>query len=230
MTSNFEHPSYLFHGTDMKVFLFSDEGRLDYFESCWRVLNHINPFYERLGPFSYQTLIDAQLDDEVVAKIQRAARDLHSINQGNHQYEYGDLYLHSSIAEAWSYALNSYGGGELGTNTYNLILGAEALKYDGWNTDMGLMEEIASIKAFAAIPPEPVLFIFPWEEMDASCIKQDTGAELSNDNCERYRYLKQVDLYYYEDKVLLPKEIKDPKRYKTEELISLLNRLRKNQG
>ena len=212
-------PEQLYHGTDIKLFSFSDEGREDYFNSCKRIREFLLPLYKTLGTDTYYPLKNACLDNELIQSIEEADRSLLFQNMGDLQYQYGDLYLHSLLSVAWGFANKSFGGGELGTSTYYLILGAEAL---GYRIDKGLIEQIDQVKSFAEAPRQPALFVFPTKDLDIKFLKQDNGADLIPDTeYQLFRYTKPLDLYHYPHCYSLPSGIA-PYRYGDEEDLARL--------
>lgn len=200
------YPKYLFHGTDEKVFILSDEGLQEYMQSCKSVIKHLAPFYVSIKDNLPSLLVSAGLSDERARVVEAASRTLASICRNDILFRYGDLYLSSILAVAWNYALNSYGIGELGTTCYNLIIGAEILQYEGWDNDTELQGDIEMIKAITEIPASPMLLIFPFDSLELQFL-HDLDSSGSK---QLFRYSRPLDLYHYSHKVHLPANIQNP--------------------
>lgn len=123
---------------------------------------------------------------------------------------------------AWGYANNAYGGGELGTTAYNLIIGAEALKEECWESDGLLKEDVARIKETALIAPAPVLLIFKTEELDLQGLKSISGGDITVSDSQLFRYIKPVDFSKDPFVKNLPVGI-DPYNTDPDELLDMVN-------
>lgn len=228
-------PPVLFHGTDGKIFGFSKEGREKYFASCRKVLDTLWPFYsEKMAalPDMLESVYHDKSENERELRIQRVMEDvetLSKINCGDSTYEYGDLYLHSSLYLAWGCALSSNAGGELATTAWSLILAAEDLGFDFSSLDEDTLSDVESIKEFGNDIVAPALLIFPTNELDLENLK-DFGGDEATSESRQFRYLKEIDLYHWPHCVQLP-PMKDfnPMGYSDNKLMQILAHLIKQQ-
>lgn len=130
-------------------------------------------------------------------------------------YQYGHLYLTSCKEKAENYALNSFGGGEIGTTAYRMIQTVEALGLNFWETDKDLLRCVENVKAFATADKKPV--IIPVENLDIQYLINEDGSILDYCDAEMlpqdFRYTKEIQLtlnnanYLYKDTANLMKEI-----------------------
>lgn len=217
-------PKKLYHGTDRKTLSWSEEERTSYHDSCLRVVNHLKDFYDGNADNLSCRLSESGLDQGSIGQIEAAVRRISAIIKPNSLYEYGDLYLTSDWINAWGFANNSYGGGELGTTAYNLIVGVEAMDAKCWEGGSLIKEDVARIKETAMVAPAPVLLVFCTDELDRDSLRSIGGGELdaSAIGSRLFRYIKPVDIRHHPNVITLPAGI-NPYFRDPDELIDMVN-------
>ena len=188
----------LFHGTDAKILRMPAEEIKAFRKSIVSVLEYLWQFYEpytkehQHTEFNPRTKRNVLVDDieylkpvldydknsSLYENVQYAIFINSRRIEGKKQWQYDDLCVTNWEPLAWNYAKRSYCFGEIGLVTYQLIKGAKAINFKGWNPNPEINRYIEEITAFAESEPEPVVIeINDWNITDV----RDEGGECLKD-------------------------------------------------
>ncbi len=210
---------YLLHGTDARIVNMTKEERNDFFSCCKRVIDYLWGLFEPLfnGYEMIETVIDGRQTSIRTRKIERYKDLFVSQNKevvynnlmqklwmietgkdGNQQYQYGDLYLTSSMFKARDYAVGSFAGGELGLVAHRLITAAEIMKLDGLHSDNEVNDAIEKVESFTTNMEDINPVIIKVRDIDPAYLVTDKGEPIDWNSqkhvCQDFRYMQDVKL------------------------------------
>lgn len=189
------HYPILYHGTDARLIKMPHNTLCTYIKDCNMVIDCLWPVFKPYWESEdVSTVINGQVRVINQFKIEKYKDvlnrhseglyiflsnrmiTLEAREKGNELYQYGALYLTTDRYKAKRYAMNAFGGGEIGTTSYCLIQAAEALGWDVWKNNSKLANAIKNIKSFAETKPEPV--IIPVTDIDFEHLCSQDGSKI----------------------------------------------------
>lgn len=227
-------PPILYHGTDARLIEMSTTSLRSYINDCNKV---VDALWSILKPLNEVETIEEVVNGETIYtckkkiywhkevlnrystnlcfNIMERMIMLEARDNRNGYYQYNHLYLTSDKKKAENYALNSFGGGEIGTTAYRMIQAVEALGLNLWGTTPELLGSVENIKTFATSGNRPV--IIPVENLDIQYLFKEDGGILDFSNTDMlpqdFRYTKELKLtlnnanYIYNDIATPMKEL-----------------------
>ena len=211
----------LYHGTDKRMILMSEETREKYVGYCWSVIEYLSnvllPFLEmeqveyiqdgvkeyisEYKIMRFKSLMEEKGEKEFWTNFYQTLLLSEAVlnreeNDSGMNFQYGDLYLTGDKNKAINYARRDFAGGELGLFAYRLIQGTEILGI--LHLDSPEVEQnVNTIKMFAESEPQPV--ILQVSNIDYDCLLLESGKPVDIDEeflLKRisYRYTKPYQL------------------------------------
>lgn len=156
----------LYHGTDARIVVMSDDFRKNYKKACFDMINlflprfhqfFLKPDEEVAKAFPVDSL---EANPAILTDFKQSLTEIELSGQGCGDFQYEHFYVTSSWLEACIYAKDSFVGGELARHAYNFL---RAAKYMGMldNPQNKAIEGFyQALHRVASEEPKPVIFTF----------------------------------------------------------------------
>ena len=196
-----EQRPVLFHGTDHRILTMSDAARRDLLMSC---RDFCGKAWNVISPHIHEGSMDSlrgDLDDEKHSQMRLGVSMYYnSCIRSSRLFEYGSLYLTSSLDEAWKYAERARHFGETGFMAYGMALALDnAVK---------VMAEPSSVhtklpgELVSFIEEEPQPTVVRVDRYEPDLLLTETGEKIKVSKGivfgSSFRYLGDLDLSRFE--------------------------------
>lgn len=204
----------LYHGTDARISLMSDEERKAFRQDIFAALDYMwnlmEPYFQkfdevvdrahnRVRRIERIKRFEGTVSDEMYNKLYRSLSHDKARRDGLYTWQYQDnmIYLTADIETAISYAYRSFVFGELGETVWEMYQGMKALNLDTWNPDMKIQSTLDRIQRMAEEDPVPVVYLVTYPEREK--LFTDAGKPVTDEELEYGSLFRYEDEYMYLD-------------------------------
>lgn len=156
----------LYHGTDLRIVLMTEEERRTFKEYCKKVLDYMWKIYEN----SYDEISSGKFKDVLgVTKWHNLCNALtvsSANHNGNEQYQYDSFHLTTMKVKAEDYARRAFAFGEIGLAAYRMYVAAISL-----NLPIKEIEEAKHIVRFATDYNKIKPVVFEITDLDVNLLE-----------------------------------------------------------
>lgn len=190
----------LYHGTDAKIVLMSENERQEYKEACDTAIKYIwtlfQPYHEKdMMLRCFKPALGYEENQKLYLDLMSAMNCLGGKMRGNEFYQYDAFYLTRLRWRAENFAHKAFAGGEYGTTAYRLYKAAKVIDFKNWNPDKTVTDALMRIASMAEKKPQPIVFSF--ENLNPDYLMTEHAMPYTEDLydvIDNVRYIGKIEL------------------------------------